>query len=315
MSFAIQWDKAGEREVEMGTDRGVLYVVTDHDTDPDTEAIYGAAIPWNGLISVEEAPEGGEPTEIYADNIIYGVLISPEKLKLTLEHYSAPPEFYACDGLMVVGGALVTGQTRLGFGFTFRSRVGTDVNPDAGYKLHIVWGCKAGVASKGYKTLGDSQEAITFSHSISTLPVIMANGKSTAELIIPSRDVDPAGFKVLEDTLYGTAAYDGNPAIPGELPTPDEVLRIINVAYLTPSGTVEKAAGSVTPFTLKDYNDEAIPCTWSITGIHDEDTTISETGSLTIAADETAASISVVATPISPFVIPKTQVVTISSGD
>lgn len=314
MSFAIQWDKAGEREVEMGTDRGVLYVVTDHDTDPDTEAIYGAAVPWNGLISVEEAPEGGEATEIYADNIIYGVLVGPEKLKLTIEHYSAPPEFYACDGLLVVGGALVTGQTRKGFGFCFRTKVGTDVNPDAGYKLHIVWGCKAGVASKGYKTLADSLEAITFSHAISTLPVIMANGKTTAELIIPSLDVDPAGLAILEDTLYGVAADGENPAVPGELVTPDEVLQILNIAYLAPL-VPSKEKGSTTEFALKDYKDVAIPCTWSLVGAVKADTTIDPvTGSLTLSADEEAASVTVVATPTDIFCLPVQTVVTITQS-
>ena len=299
MSYTVEWDKASERDVEMGTDRGMLFPAIDDDGNLEELGSYDVGVPWNGLVGVEEAPEGGEATELYADNMIYGVQLSPEKLKLTIEHYSAPVEFYPCDGLLVVGGAMVTGQTRKAFGFSFRSKIGNALTPDAGYKLHIVWGCRAGVASKAWKTIGDAPEAMVFSHPISTLPVLMANGKTTAEVILDSRITDPAGLADVEAALYGDGQTDP------ELPTPDEIFAMICIAYVAPA-TAEKTKGTkqTQAYTCKDFNGTAIPCVWSIAGVGgtlNEGTTISEAGLLTIDAAETCTSITVTATPIDTY--------------
>lgn len=293
----IQWDKAGEKEFELGTDRGVLFVATDEDS-------YGVGVPWNGLVGVSESPEGGEPSEIYADNIIYGVLVSPEKLKLTIEHFSSPPEFYACDGCAMEGGVLITGQPRTPFAFSFRSKLGNDITPESGYKLHLVWGCRAGVAERGYKTIGDSPEVITFSRPVSTLPVSMADGKVTAELIIDSRFTDPQGLADLEAMLYGTDSVEP------EMPTPDDVVSITRIAYVSPS-TASKAKGDTQQYTCVDFLDQAIPCEWSIDS---ELSTISSIGLLTVGAEEVAETITVTATPLDSRIDPKTAVLTVGAG-
>ena len=64
----IVWDAEGERLFETGVDRGVLYPI-------DETGAYGIGVPWNGLTSVSESPEGGEPNPIYADNQKYLNLI------------------------------------------------------------------------------------------------------------------------------------------------------------------------------------------------------------------------------------------------
>lgn len=284
----IVWDETGKKEFEFGVDHGVLYPVT-------TEG-YGNGVAWNGLTGVTETPEGAEPTDLYADNIKYGTLLSAEKLTLTIEHYATPVEFYPCDGIIVENGVMITGQARQTFGFSFRSKVGNDVDGDAGYKLHLVYGCKAGVAERAFGTVNDSPEVITFSRSVSTTPVMTADGKSTAEIIIDSRSAPAAGLQALEEALYGTEN-----TMP-RLPTPDEVRAMMNLI-----ATVTPATATVAPEGTQQFTCN-VPCAWSIDSTK---STISEAGLLTIGATEDALEIVVTATPTDTSIDPVTATVTV----
>lgn len=285
----LVWDDTGKKEFEFGVDHGVLY--------PATTEGYGDGVAWNGLTAVTETPEGAEPTDLYADNIKYGTLLSAEKLTLTIEHYATPVEFYPCDGIVIENGVMITGQSRQAFGFSFRSKVGNDVNSDAGYKLHLVYGCKAGVAERAFGTINDSPEVITFSRSVSTTPVMMANGKATAEVIIDSRTAPVDGLKALEDALYGTDS------VMPKLPTPDEVLAMmVTVAVITP------ASATVAPEATQQFACN-VPCAWSINSVK---STISEAGLLSVGAAEDAATITVTATPIDTTIAAVTVDVTIA---
>lgn len=284
----LVWDDTGNKEFEFGVDHGVLY--------PATTEGYGDGVAWNGLTAVTETPEGAEPTDLYADNIKYGTLLSAEKLTLTIEHYATPVEFYPCDGIVIENGVMITGQSRQAFGFSFRSKVGNDVNADAGYKLHLVYGCKAGVAERAFGTINDSPEVITFSRSVSTTPVMMANGKATAEVIIDSRTAPVDGLKALEDALYGTDSVMPN------LPTPDEVLAMmVTVAAITP------ASATVAPEATQQFACN-VPCVWSTNSVK---STISEAGLLSVGAAEDAATITVTATPTDSSIDPVTATVTV----
>lgn len=284
----LVWDDTGKKEFEFGVDHGVLY--------PATTEGYGDGVAWNGLTAVTETPEGAEPTDLYADNIKYGTLLSAEKLTLTIEHYATPVEFYPCDGIVIENGVMITGQSRQAFGFSFRSKVGNDANADAGYKLHLVYGCKAGVAERAFGTINDSPEVITFSRSVSTTPVMMANGKATAEVIIDSRTAPVDGLKALEDALYGTDS------VKPKLPTPDEVLAMmVTVAAITP------ASATVAPEETQQFTCN-VPCAWSTNSVK---STISGAGLLTIALDEEAETVLVTATPTNTSIDPVTATVTV----
>lgn len=60
----IVWDNTGERRYETGVDHGVLYL-------QDDQGAYPAGVAWNGLISVSENADGGDPNDLWADNIKY----------------------------------------------------------------------------------------------------------------------------------------------------------------------------------------------------------------------------------------------------
>ena len=216
---ALVWDKTGERRIETGIDHCALYVY-----DPSTKT-YGKGVAWNGITAISEKPEGAEATDLYADNILYLSLLSAEKLKGTIEAYTYPDEFEACDGSSeLTKGVKIGQQDRVAFGLVYRTKIGDDVaGQDRGYKLHVLYGCKASPSEKGYKTVNDSPEAISFSWEISTTPVNVAGAKPTSLLTISSLDVDPGKLKSLEAKLFGADAQGGGQASEPKLLLPDEI--------------------------------------------------------------------------------------------
>lgn len=215
----LVWDQTGDRLYETGTDRGVVYPynVTSH--------AYDAGYAWNGLTGVNENPSGAESTEIWADNIQYLNLRSKEKFGATVEAYTYPPEFATLDGTAEVAtGVRISQQKRGMFGMSYRTLIGNDVDgEDHGYKIHLVYGATVSPSQKGYKTVNDNPEAITFSWELSTTPIEVANFKPTAHLEIDSTKVTAKQLAAIEAILYGT---DGENATVARLPLPSEVIEL-----------------------------------------------------------------------------------------
>jgi hypothetical protein len=210
----LTWDGSGERFFETGIDKGVLYPI-------DGAGDYPLGVAWNGLVSITESPSGAEPTALYADNIKYLTLVSAEEFGCTIEAYTYPDEFAACDGSVEAGAAVGTflgQQPRTVFGLVFRTKVGNDVDQDLGYKLHLLYGCLASPSEKNYQTVNDSPEAITFSWEVSTTPPTVTGYSPTAQIVIDSRTADPTALAALELELFGDVATDPN------LPLPDAII-------------------------------------------------------------------------------------------
>lgn len=216
----LEWDKTGEHLYETGVDHGVLYF-------PDQTGAYKNGVAWNGLISVSESPSGAEATGQYADNIKYLNLISAEEFGATIEAYTYPEEFEACNGnkeLVDNTGVYVGQQSRSVFGFCYRTMIGNDTDgQDHGYKLHLVYGCQVSPSEKAYQTINDSPAALTFSWELSTTPVNVTGKKPTALLVIDSTKIDSTKLTKIEAKLYGDATSTG-----AVLPTPDEIAEILN---------------------------------------------------------------------------------------
>jgi hypothetical protein len=218
----LVWDKTGEHLYETGVDHGVLYF-------PDQTGAYKNGVAWNGLISVSESPSGAEATGQYADNIKYLNLISAEEFGATIEAYTYPEEFEACNGnkeLVDNTGVYVGQQSRSVFGFCYRTMIGNDTDgQDHGYKLHLVYGCQVSPSEKAYQTINDSPEALTFSWELSTTPVNVTGKKPTALLVIDSTKIDSTKLAKIEAKLYGDETSTG-----AVLPTPDEIAEILSAA-------------------------------------------------------------------------------------
>lgn len=220
----LVWDKTEERLFETGVSKGVLYPFN------TTSKRYDNGVAWNGLTGVTESPSGAEATPLYADNIKYLNLLSAEEFGATVEAYTYPDEFAECNGEAVIGiansGVKIGQQKRKTFGLSYQTKIGNADDPEAGYKIHIIYGAKAAPSERAYATVNDSPEAITFSWELSTTPIEVPGFKPTASIEIDSTKVAAAKMKKIEDKLYGTDTPTANPT----LLTPAEIIAILKDA-------------------------------------------------------------------------------------
>lgn len=242
-NFLLEWDKTGEHFYETGVDHGVLY--------PQVKAQNGTVSypkghAWNGLTGVSESPSGGDPNNIYADNMKYLVLRGTEDFGATVTCYTYPDAWMDCDGSSTFadGGVIIGQQARKPFGLAYRTRIGSDANGDSeGYKLHLIYNATSSPSEKAYSTVNESPEAIEFSYEITTTPVAIAGEEYKDYRPISVITIDSRKFKeteaaarlaALEQILYGTAEVEaaseletGTPAVDAYLPDPATVINML----------------------------------------------------------------------------------------
>ena len=208
----LVWDETGKKLFETGVSNVALY-------PQESTGVYGAGVAWNGVTTISESPSGAEATTLWANNGKYLNLYSVEEYASSIEAYTYPDEFAECDGSAEIAkGVSIGQQTRKSFGLAYKTLIGSDTDGnDHGYKLHLVYGCKAAPSERSHATVNDSPEALSFSWEISTTPVSVKGHKPTASVEIDSTKVDSAKLAAFEKILFGsdTAA--------ARLPLPDEV--------------------------------------------------------------------------------------------
>ena len=193
----LLWDQTGSRFYEAGVDRGVLYL-------PD-----GKAVPWNGLISVNEDASGVEGTPIYFDGVKYANIMTLGDFSASLKAYTYPDEFLKLEGILEVGnGLFVTNQPQGRFSLSYRTRIGNDVNGiDLGYKIHVVYNLTAIPSQKSYETISESS-AIEFEWAITSIPDPVPGFRPSAHLIFDTRKIGPLLLQDIEKALYGDDLND-----------------------------------------------------------------------------------------------------------
>lgn len=183
----LEWDKVGERLYETGDKNVALYVYQDTATAVNgmtgATTHYSEGVAWNGITAMTETPSGAEATDLWADDIKYATLRSAEQFGGTIEAYTYPDAWEACDGSVSIGGVTLGQQKRKAFGLAYITTVGndTDLN-DYGEKIHLIYGATASPSERSYATINDSPEAITFSWEYETTPVdcsVTINGTTT----------------------------------------------------------------------------------------------------------------------------------------
>lgn len=208
----IEWDAPIDRKYETGVNHAVLY--------PDM----GTGVAWNGITSVTDSSEGGEPVDLYADNMKYASMRENEDFSGTIEAYQAPKEFAECDGTKELVPGLFLGQQqyRKPFALVYRTEVGNAAEGlSSSYKLHFVFNATASPAEKSYETISDSPDAITFSWEFKSTPIATEYTRPTSTMTVDSSRVNAKKLKEIEDILYGTDETDP------QMLTPDMIVWIL----------------------------------------------------------------------------------------
>lgn len=220
----LQWDQAGERIYETGTSKGVLFVQKNNGT-------YNTGVAWNGLVSVKKSNDGAEETPLFANNRKYLSLFSAENLKGSIDAFTYPEEFEACDGSAAVNpGVYVGQQTRVPFGLVYSTIVGNDTQGNAyGEKLHFIYNAKVSPSERAYETVNEDPSALTFSWEYTTTPVDLSDIglDPSAGIVISKSEVGADKFKALQDLIYGTDLLEP------KLPSIQEIIALTEPATTT----------------------------------------------------------------------------------
>lgn len=240
----LSWDQTGEKVYENGVEKGVFYTV-------NGAGVYNNGYAWNGLVSVTESPSGAEVNKQYADNRVYASLRSAEEFGATVEAFTYPKESIpALDGSATPTPGVALGQQgRPTFGMSYVSKIGNDLNPDAGEKIHLIYGASANPSEKAYTTVNDSPEAATFSWELTTSPVDVGtvnavNYKALSTITVDTTLEDPDAVATLREFLYGTAGTDPS------LPSPAAVVAMFTAATLTVTPTEPTYNGTTDVMTV-----------------------------------------------------------------
>lgn len=216
----LAWDQTGSRYYENGVQKCALY--------PMSGASYPVGVAWNGITKITESPEGGDPTDLWADNIKYGTMRAAEKFGGTIEAYTYPPEWEECDGSATpIPGVAVGQQARKTFGLCYRTEIGNDATSAAGYRLHVVYGATASPSSRDHETINDSPDAVTMSWEFEALPAAFSPTGSystlqpAAHIMFDSIQLGSSKMAALESALYGTSNSSAY------LPAPDALLALV----------------------------------------------------------------------------------------
>lgn len=217
----LTWNETGKKLYHTGISKGVLYI--------PTQGVYSKGVAWNGLTSVTESPSGADEQKFYADNIQYASLRGAEDFGGTIECYTYPDEFAACNGeVEIVPGVRGNQQTRKPFGLSYVNNIGNDEDGIShGYEIHLVYGATASPSERQHQTINDSPELDSLSFEFACNPVKTTfSDKPMAHIVIDSTKVDETKLKAFEDILYGATSTE----TAARLPLPDEVKTLLTAS-------------------------------------------------------------------------------------
>ena len=217
----LKWGQMGSKRYETGNRNITLYVYNPiQKTINGVTTNYYNGVAWNGITAIAESPSGAEATDLWANDGKYATLRSAEQFGGTIEAYTYPDEWEACDGMVTIGGVTLGQQKRKQFALAYITTIGNDTKlNDFGEKLHIIYNATVNPSERAYSTINDSPEAITFSWEYTTNPIDAGDDHKKVSLItIDSTHVDPELYAEFKLKLFGdtnTEAY---------LPFPKDVI-------------------------------------------------------------------------------------------
>jgi hypothetical protein len=188
-----------------------------------------ASVPWPGLSSVTESPDGGTANPFYLDGRKILNTTTGQDFGATIAAFGAPPEFASCAGQARIStGLYAADQPKESFGFSYRTMIGSDTaGIQFAYKVHVVYNATAKIADYTHTTDSASPSVSAYSWDISTFPVSIKGYKPTSHFIFDTRFVQPYIIGRLEAILYGDENDDPR------MPTPEEIVTLLT----NPPGT------------------------------------------------------------------------------
>ena len=189
----LAWDEVGEKIYQVGIDRGVLYLND------------GTVAPWNGLTGVEE-DSSSEVKVFYLEGVKFLQNFIVGDFEAKLKAFTYPEEFDQVNGVSSISpGFDLYEQPVSSFSLSYRTKVGNDLSPDYGYKLHILYDVIANPDAVSYNTLDDSGVSPSeFGWSLTGTPQKLIGYRPTVHISIDSTQTPPEVMQLLEDQLYGT---------------------------------------------------------------------------------------------------------------
>lgn len=208
----LLWNSASARFFEMGLDQGVLYT-------PD-----GLAVPWNGLVSIDEetSAEFGDPV-YYDGQLIYQDAL-PGTFKASMSAFTFPDEFNQFSGFEEAQSGVLVGNQPVEkkFGLSWRTMVGNGDNV-ADYKIHVLYGVVAVPSTVSRETMNDESEPLLFTWDLRAVPSPVPGYRPTSHVVIDSRHIDKYRLESVERYLYG-----GDGAAPHPLGTVADLLSYVD---------------------------------------------------------------------------------------
>jgi hypothetical protein len=190
----LVWHELGDRFFETGLDRGVLYLED------------GSGVAWNGLVSISE---NGNTTvdPIYLDGRKINDKVTVGDYSATLSAYTYPVEFERFDGVIEVSNGFSLAHQGLSrFGLSYRTRIGNELFPILGYKIHVLYNLLATISDVSFLSTSDSVSAIAFEWKISAIPVDIPDYEPTAHFVLDTTRAPSGLVTAVEDQLYGSSS-------------------------------------------------------------------------------------------------------------
>ncbi len=243
----IVWDEIGSRTYESGLDRGVIYLSD------------GSAIPWNGLVDVDEDIDANTSTVFY-DGRQISELVTLGAYKGKIKAISYPDVVPELEGMgQITSGMLLSQQKPKVFALSYRTLVGNDLDGDLGYKIHVLYNVIMVSGGKSYTTITDDPEMVEFQWDISAMADEVEGFKPTSSITLDSRLIDPVLMADIEARLWGSASTD-----PDLIPLAD----FVNYLYFEYKWKiVDNGDGTFTAITPDDLlleQDAVDPTKWTL---------------------------------------------------
>lgn len=200
----LKWGE-GPPMYDLGVDRGVLYL-------DDT------AVPWNGLVSVDEAATGEVNTEHYFDGNRIHISQETGDFQARISAYTYPDVFTEYNGYSDV-------DEYRRFGFAYRTQHGLD-----GYKLHLVYNVLVRDDERAWRSVGSRPDPSLFNWDIYASEIPIPGASPAARLMMESPR-DPSVLEAIEDILYGTETTEPRLPDPAEIVELYEAATILRITY------------------------------------------------------------------------------------